>query len=98
SRWEKIPVFGTCAHRFRDPGMNALCNALCRKLAGESPAWKGFAPLPEAAPPRTGILPRERTDYLRRVASAVEDYHAATARQASSAGEAQHFDRAAAAL
>jgi len=95
---ENLPVFGTCAHRFRDPGMNALCNALCRKLAAESPAWKGFAPWPEEALHRRGLLPRERTDYLRRVAAAVEDYHAATARQAQAAGEAQHFDRAAAAL
>ncbi|MBW8887602.1 MAG: cobalamin-dependent protein [Fibrobacteres bacterium] len=95
---EKLPVFGTCAHRFRDPGMNALCNALCRKLAAESPAWKGFTPWPEGAPHRRGLLPRERTDYLRRVAAAVEDYHAATARQAHAAGEAQHFDHAASAL
>jgi methylmalonyl-CoA mutase len=94
----KLPVFGTCAHRFRDPGMNALYNALCRKLAKETPAWDGFKPWPEGAPDQRGLLPRERTDYLRRIAAAVEDYHSETARQAQAAGEAQHFDLGAAAF
>jgi methylmalonyl-CoA mutase len=94
----ELPVFGTCAHRFRDPGMNALFNALCRKLSAQTPGWEGREPLPEGGSERRGLLPRERTDYLRRIAMTVEEYHASTARQAAAAGEAQHFREALAAL
>jgi methylmalonyl-CoA mutase len=87
---DNLPVFGTCAHRFQDPGMHALFNALFRKLGATCPGWD-FRPLPEGQPDRRGLLPRDRTDYLRRIAGAVEGYHEATARQAEAAGEAEHI-------
>jgi methylmalonyl-CoA mutase len=95
---DALPVFGTCAHRFRDPGMNALFNALCRSLAGKAPGWEVGQPLPEGGQGRKGLLPRDRADYLRRIAAAVESYHASTARQAAAAGEAQHIRAALEAL
>ena len=86
---ESLPVFGTCAHRFQDPGTHALCNALfngvCARLGWE------FAPFPGGPPDRRGLLPRDRVDYLRRIAATVEGYHAKTREQAEAAGRAQHL-------
>ncbi len=87
---EQLPVYGTCAHRFQDPGTHALFNALFRKLAASGPGWE-FPAWPEGEPDRRGLIPRERTDYLRRIAANVEGYHAATSSQAQAAAEAQHL-------
>ncbi len=81
---EKLPVFGTCAHRFQDLGTHALCNALFAHLG-----WT-FTRFPEGKPDRRGLLPRERVDYLRRISAAVTGYHKATQEQAAKARSADH--------
>jgi methylmalonyl-CoA mutase len=81
---EALPVFGSCAHRFQDPGTHALFNALFARLG-----WT-FPPLAAGAPDRRGLLPRDRADYLRRIAAAVEGYHRDTADQAAKARSAEH--------
>ncbi|MDB5104335.1 MAG: methylmalonyl-CoA mutase [Fibrobacteres bacterium] len=81
---EKLPVFGTCAHRFRDLGTNALCNALFTHLGLE------FERFPEGLPDRRGLLPRDRSDYLRRIATRVSDYHGETREKAGKARSAEH--------
>jgi methylmalonyl-CoA mutase len=82
---ESLPVFGTCAHRFQDPGTHALCNALFARIG-----WI-FAAFPGGPPDRRGLLPRDRVDYLRRISATVEGYHAKTREQADRAGRAQHL-------
>jgi methylmalonyl-CoA mutase len=95
---ETLPVFGTCAHRFQDPGTHALCNALFARLGtmakGTAGGWS-FEKFPEGAPDRRGLLPRDRTDYLRRIAGAVEAYHDTTRKQSELAGRAESLYRAA---
>ena len=81
---ERMPVFGTCAHRFRDPGTHRLFNALFARLGWE------FEPLPEGAPDSLGLLPRDKTDYLRRIAGSDSRYHAETKSQAAAASGAEH--------
>ncbi|HKP95928.1 MAG TPA: methylmalonyl-CoA mutase family protein [Fibrobacteria bacterium] len=81
---EKLPVFGTCAHRFQDPGTHGFCNALFARLG-----WT-FEPFPEGSPDRKGLLPRDRADYLRRIAATVAAYHRGTADQAAKAAAAEH--------
>ncbi|MDB5047143.1 MAG: methylmalonyl-CoA mutase [Fibrobacteres bacterium] len=85
---EKLPVFGTCAHRFQDPGVHALCNALFAHLG-----WT-FTRFPEGLPDRRGLLPRDRTDYLRRIAATVTGYHRDTREEAAKARSAEHCHRA----
>jgi methylmalonyl-CoA mutase len=85
SALETLPVFGTCAHRFQDGGTHALCNALFRKLG-----WS-FRAFPEGRPDTRNLIPRDRSDYLRRVAAAVAGYHEVTKAQAEKARTAEHL-------
>jgi methylmalonyl-CoA mutase len=85
SALETLPVFGTCAHRFQDGGTHALCNALFRKLG-----WS-FRAFPEGRPDTRNLIPRERSDYLRRIAAAVAGYHEGTKGQAEKARTAEHL-------
>jgi methylmalonyl-CoA mutase len=89
-----MPVYGTCAHRFQDTGTNALFNALCRHLAAASGKAWAHSSLPEGAPERRGLLPKDRVDYLRRVAQTVRDYHRMTEDQADAAATADHLRQA----
>ena len=96
---DEMPVFGACAHRFQDAGVNALFNALCAGLAKESGKknWN-CVPLPEGIPERRGLLPKDRNDYLRRVTETIRHYHDETADQAGKAGTADHLRHALEAL
>ena len=75
---ESMPVFGTSAHRFHDPGTNTLMNALMREVAalsGDPSSWS-FAPLVEGPPLTESLIPSSRTRYLGEIASSVRRYHA----------------------
>jgi methylmalonyl-CoA mutase len=60
---EEMPVFGTSAHRFQDPGTHAFFNALMALVPGfDDPAL-------DAGPPKTdALLPGNRTRYLAEIA------------------------------
>jgi isobutyryl-CoA mutase len=62
---EAMPVFGTSAHRFHDPGTNAVFNALIAKVASLADAgdWAG-AHLEEGPPKTDSLIPQARTRYL----------------------------------
>ncbi|MFO1054877.1 MAG: methylmalonyl-CoA mutase family protein [Planctomycetota bacterium] len=65
---DSMPVFGTMASHFNDPGTNALFGALVSRLAEGHP---GLAPrsLPQGGEPcRATIVPAERTRYLAEIA------------------------------
>ncbi|MFZ9886499.1 MAG: methylmalonyl-CoA mutase family protein [Myxococcota bacterium] len=73
---EEMPVFGTSAHRFHDPGTNAVFVALVEKLAAKDAgrAWK--KPALEVGPPRTdSLIPQARTRYLAEIADTVRKRH-----------------------
>lgn len=78
---ESLPVFGTIASQFNDPGVNAaylhLLDALGTK---ENRSYSSLIPKPElrATPPRRRIIPPERSQYLREIANIVFLYHSTT--------------------
>ncbi|MBN2298097.1 MAG: cobalamin-dependent protein [Deltaproteobacteria bacterium] len=74
---EQIPVFGTVANHFNDPGTNRAFLHLMEQLVSKGLAdWK----MPdlereEDHKPYHGIIPAEREYYLRDIASALKAYH-----------------------
>lgn len=70
---EDMPVFGTSAHRFHDPGTNAFFNTLfseVEKRFGKDGGW-GFARL-DAGPPKTdSLIPATRTRYLAEIVDTI---------------------------
>ncbi|MES2504482.1 MAG: methylmalonyl-CoA mutase family protein [Myxococcota bacterium] len=63
---EHMPVFGTCAHHFNDPGTNRLFNALFGTH------------LTEGEPENHNLIPIARAHYLGEIATTVRSYHAQT--------------------
>ncbi len=87
-RWndpvEAMPVFGTIASQFNDPGMNALYKAVMDTIAQRT-----GAPLRSAMPLSTGmsekiyIIPPARTRYLSEIAENNRQYDRWVERQAT---------------
>ncbi len=81
---EEVPVYGTVASQFNDPGMNQLYEVLMQVLrrpagspAGSSagaPATAGAAPAAAAPLERRFIIPPDRTRYLAEIAETCEAY------------------------
>ncbi len=93
---DTMPVFGTCAHRFRDPGTNAFFDALVGRIAGIAPdpaAWS-CAPLPHGTPDSAGLLPSDRRSYLGTISQTVKRYHERTAALGAIAARADGLRRA----
>jgi methylmalonyl-CoA mutase len=95
---DDLGVFGTVASRFRDPGVDALFEALTKKTAvlglrtprfrlPERAARNG-APLPRA------IVPPERTGYLAEIARSCRDYRTWAEEQAARARDVAHLEAA----
>ncbi len=89
------PVFGTIASRFNDDGTTALYHRVEAELIK-----KGLV-VADGLLPATGvrtstrasaIVPAERHRYLAEIAASVRGYHAATARLAGEARQAQQID------
>lgn len=77
---DELPIFGTMASKFNDPGVNALFYEIAKtfdfdisKIAGIK---KEKAPLD-----KTKIIPAERSLYLRDIAKSCRDYNAETERR-----------------
>ena len=83
---DALPVFGTIASQFNDPGMNQLYRAVMGELAKFDASW---ADEPEGAvaeePEKTYIIPPSRTRYLSEIAEANRGYDARAAQQAEAA-------------
>ena len=82
---ERLPVYGTIASQFNDPGTNALFAALMRKLAERTGVdWpvEHLDPTP-AKIHKTSIIPPERANYLQEIAHTVRQYRAWTEEQAA---------------
>ena len=98
---EQMPVFGSIAAQFNDPGVTALYHALLAFLQ-----QKGLPARPDALPP-TGIrctadahrlIPGERIRYLAEIAQTVRAYRTHTAEQAEQARQKQQLSAARAML
>jgi methylmalonyl-CoA mutase len=84
-----VPVHGTIASQFNDPGMNGLYAALMAKLrprsAGGRLESRGASSLTAAAPERElrFVIPPDRTRYLAEIAETCENYDAHVREQAA---------------
>ena len=96
---ESLPVFGTNAARFMDPGVTALHLALRAQLADRVPAFDGPSSLPAPASRVSAdddpIVPASRGRYLAEIADTVRAWHADTDRWADLARRRQAVTRAA---
>jgi isobutyryl-CoA mutase len=86
---EKLPVFGTAAHRFHDKGTNAFFNALFTKLG-----WD-FTRFEEGDAATHSLIPGSRTRYLGEIADTIRKRRNIIEDQASLAERAQACIRAA---
>ncbi|WAA09637.1 fused isobutyryl-CoA mutase/GTPase IcmF [Fervidibacillus albus] len=75
-RYEHMPVYGTIASQFNDPGTNALFAALVEKLNERTgKGWKTTLSKNERTKKRHTIIPPNRRHYLREIADTVRKYH-----------------------
>jgi methylmalonyl-CoA mutase len=82
---EDLPIFGTVASRYNDPGMDRAFAHLVDSLIDKGLVrWKKI-PEPAFDPEKTheGIVPSSRQHYLGEIARAVRAYHARTREVAS---------------
>lgn len=72
---EKIPVYGTMASRFNDPGTNVLYRSLIDKLNEKFDlGWESSMDVTGQKVEVRHIIPPERTHYLREIANTVRNY------------------------
>jgi methylmalonyl-CoA mutase len=79
---ESLPIFGTMASQFNDPGMNALFAALMANIQSKTgiDLEPNFA-LSQHSGDKSYIIPPERTRYLAEIAEANADYKTWVAKQ-----------------
>ena len=82
---DSMPVFGTMASHFADPGTNGLFGALMARLTEASVRLKPESLPPGGEPCRSTIVPEERTRYLAEIATTNRRYGAWAEEQARSA-------------
>jgi methylmalonyl-CoA mutase len=72
---EAVPVFGTMASQFQDPGTNALYKAVLGAVARKSSSpLRSTLPLPQALPEKVAVIPPRRTGYLAEIAESLRAY------------------------
>ncbi|MGC6493765.1 MAG: fused isobutyryl-CoA mutase/GTPase IcmF [Myxococcota bacterium] len=94
---DDLPVFGTRAARFADPGVDAVFHGLVDALSDYTlPESSGAVPRPDVrvAPATTPIVPPRRVRYLAEISDTVRSYHKATEQQAQAAQRIQHLKTA----
>ena len=73
---DAVPVFGTMASQFNDPGMNALYSALIHTISTKTGIeFHSKLPLSAAKSEKIYIIPPDRTRYLAEIAEANAAYH-----------------------
>jgi methylmalonyl-CoA mutase len=71
---EKIPVFGTIASQFNDPGMNELYRAVIGKVGEKFPGWESSFELTAGKSEKIYIIPPARTRYLSEITENNRNY------------------------
>lgn len=82
---EKVPVYGTIASQFNDPGTNVLFAALMHKIVEKTGAdWNvaGLDPTPIQTH-KPSLIPVERSNYLQEIANTVRGYRKFTEEQSA---------------
>jgi isobutyryl-CoA mutase len=86
--WEKeldtMPVYGTIASQFNDPGTNALFAALVNKINEKAGTdWTTSFSTSAVVEKQNVIIPNDRRYYLREISETVRGYHKHAAEQAN---------------
>jgi methylmalonyl-CoA mutase len=71
---EAIPVFGTIASQFNDPGMNQLYRALIAKVNEKFHGWQSTFELTAGTSEKIYIIPPARTRYLSEITETNRHY------------------------
>jgi methylmalonyl-CoA mutase len=74
---DELPIYGTMASQFNDPGMNALFAALVKKIAVKTDVeikLKDIISLGDSEAEKIYIIPPDRTRYLAEIAENSEAY------------------------
>jgi len=69
---DDVPVYGTIASQFNDPGMNRLYRKIMAVVAEKTSAALAPAPREEGTSEKRWIIPPERTRYLAEIAETCE--------------------------
>jgi methylmalonyl-CoA mutase len=78
----KMPVYGTIASQFHDPGTNVLYLALIEKINEKMGLnWQSSLSLTEVESKKNYIIPPDRTQYLGEIVSAIRQYKKFTEEQ-----------------
>ena len=104
NRWEEyldsMPVFGTMASQFNDPGTNTLYKAIFTLMSKKSPSTKfSTSPLREGGQSEKNyIIPGNRSRYLSEISESVRDYNLWVENQSNIADILYSFNRSIAEL
>jgi len=93
---EDLPVYGTIASQFNDPGMNKLYAALMDMLADKTGAniKSSFASSEEMSE-KIYIIPPNRTRYLSEISETIRDYNEKAEKQREIAQQLYSLDKSA---
>ena len=92
---EALPVFGTMASRFNDPGVTALYLEIVRQLSRSDGRFghSTYSPPPSRITPvKTGVIGPDRQRYLAEIAETCRGYRAQMTREADVASQAYALD------
>ena len=93
----ELPVFGTIASQFNDPGVNAVYLHLRSRLPWTEPS-RITDPGVKATPPRRRVIPPQRGRYLGEIVDTVRGYRAKVEDQAGRARRRWQLEAAATAV
>ncbi|MEH7222205.1 fused isobutyryl-CoA mutase/GTPase IcmF [Bacillus sp. JJ1566] len=80
--YEEMPVFGTIASQFNDPGTNALFANLIEKINEKmGTSWETSFEKTADVQKQNVIIPNDRRYYLREISDTVRSYHKKAAEQ-----------------
>jgi isobutyryl-CoA mutase len=71
----ELPIYGTMASKFNDPGINALFKDLIQAVDFKFNPELEILPADRAAEKKLSIIPAARINYLRSIAETVRDYN-----------------------
>lgn len=71
---QDVPVFGTIASQFNDPGMNQLYKSLISRIAKDHSGWESTFELTAGTSEKIYIIPPARTRYLSEISETNRNY------------------------
>ncbi|WP_255416144.1 methylmalonyl-CoA mutase family protein [Reichenbachiella sp. MSK19-1] len=81
---EQLPVFGTIASQFNDPGMNALYGCIMQQLTTKnSSSFEPHIKLAQGSSEKIYIIPPKRVRYLSEISDSIRDYDQWAIRQST---------------